>query len=168
MNYKTIDWNKRVTEEVYEYFDELPQEEDYTFFKWLALNFPTIDICWIEEFDQIREGYSNRRSFELCEDFVTWFPEKFPKQYAENYTLVERELCLYYLVHQNDEKLQTRLDYCAKHPQAGLNDVLLPTYFGLISRKKEMMAFNLVCNVSKNFTDEPETREEVLIYKGIY
>lgn len=131
-NYKEINWHQLVADEVYAYYDDLQENEKFSFFKWLYQNYPDTDIDFLDIFEELRYEMAYELNIAESEEFVEWYAEKFPVEYAERYEFIERDLCNYYLKINNLDKLRKRIEIIVKNPLSGIDTITIRLYYQLI------------------------------------
>lgn len=153
-NYKEINWHQLSTDEVYEYYDELPEEEKFSFFKWLYQNYPETDIDFLDIFEELRCEMAYETNIAESEEFVEWYSEKFPVEYAERYEFIERDLCDYYLKNNNLDKLRVHIELIAKNPLSGIDTITIRLYYQLIYHGLYQDAVDYAKNVSISYINQ--------------
>lgn len=132
MKYQEIDWSKKNDDAVRKAYRDLLPEERYSFFKWLHAHYPAIDDDWLGTFDDLRNELSQQDNIAACEDFLSWFPQQYPKQYCEHGEFIERDLCDYYLYTKNLGALKERIKCIEQNPGAGIDVVTLKLFYQLV------------------------------------
>lgn len=131
-NYNEINWHQLLANEVYAYYDELQENEKFSFFKWLYQNYPDTDIDFLDIFEDLRCEMSFETNISESEVFVKWYAEKFPIEYSERYEFIEKDLCNYYLKNNDLDKLRERLELIVKNPLSGIDTITIRLYYQLI------------------------------------
>lgn len=132
MEYKNINWENKEVDEIYDYFDNLPASEQFTFFRWLYQQYPDKEMEWCSTFEDLRFEMPFTENIAACEEFVAWYSAFYPDEYAEQYEFIERDLCDYYLLTGNLTKLRERVSFITKNPLAGIDTITIRLYFQLL------------------------------------
>lgn len=132
MNYNNINWNTKDIDEVYEFIDNLQEDKKYEFFKWLYTHHPDMDFEWLDTFEDIRFKMSRKDNIIACEEFVFWYSEKFPNEYAQRYEFIERNLCDYYFFTKKTDKLRERIKIIAQNPVSGIDTITIRLFYQLL------------------------------------
>ncbi len=169
-NYKEINWHQLVADEVYAYYDELQENEKFSFFKWLYLNYPETDIDFLDIFEDLRCEMAYETNIVESEEFVEWYSEKFPIEYAERYEFIERDLCDYYLKNNDLDKLRERIAIIEKNPLSGIDTITIRLYYQLIYHGLYQDAVDYAKNISDIIykSDKIRGRPEAPLMTGIY
>jgi hypothetical protein len=113
---------------------------------------------------------SSADNIAVCEDFTSWFPQQQPKEYAEHYEFIERDLCAYYLFINNLPKLRERMGIITQSPARGIDVITMKLYIQLLYHGHYEDALQYAKKVywplknSHNIMGEPE----VLFLGGFY
>jgi hypothetical protein len=140
-SYKTINWYQKNIDEIWEYlFEEIEEKEQFPFFKFLMQNYPNIELDWLECFDDISVGLYKDEKIDEIIYFVSWFIDRFPETYNNEYELIEGGLCDYYIRKKDWNNVEKRLEIIKKNPVAGIEFLTENVLFQLIYHKQYAMA----------------------------
>ena len=169
-NYKEINWHEINIDDVYEYYDALPSEEQFKFFKWLYLHCPDTDIDFLETFEDLRCRMPLEENIAETEEFVKWFAFMFPEKYDVSYEFIERDLCNYYLKNNDITKLRERIAFIMKNPVKGIDTITIRLYYQLIYHGLYQDAVDYAKAVFQDILDSEEIwgRPEAALMTGIY
>ncbi len=96
----TINWSKKDPNEaldaIYEKIGE--NKNAFGFFKHLIVEFPELEIDWLEVFEDIKLSLFMQEKIDDVLFFINWYNKKFPEDYSCRYEFIERDLCSYYLL----------------------------------------------------------------------
>lgn len=132
MKYEAINWNEKNIDEVYDFYENLPENKKYSFFKWLYVHYPKIEFEWLDTFEELRFGMSYKKNIAACEEFVLWYSQLYPDEYSQRYEFIERDLCDYYFYTNKHEKLRQRIHYIAQNPVSGIDTITRRLFFQLL------------------------------------
>ncbi len=133
METKAINWYKKEVNEVYDFlYNELPEEQQYEYFKYLINHFPKLEIDWLEIFEDYKHDLLGKEKVDDILSFVKWYAEKFPDDYKQNYEFIERDLCSYFLFKKDTEKLLKRVALVKRNPVPGIDTVTVRLLYQLI------------------------------------
>ena len=130
--YKTINWQEKDADDVYEFFDTIPEEKHYDFLKWLAHHYPELDIDWLDIFEDMRFRMPFSKNIAACEEFSVWYAAKFPVEYAGSFEFIERDLCDYYLHTKNIAKLREHIAFISINPVPAVDTLIVRLLFQLL------------------------------------
>lgn len=170
MNSKEIDWTGKTEKEIFKHFENLEQVEKYPFFKLVCRQKSELDFDWSSMFNDHRNTLTTRENIAVCEDFVSWFPQKFPIEYADDFTFIEMDLCFYYLLKDDLTRLRERMTLIIADPVKGIEEVTIKLYFQLLYYGYNKEALKYAKQVYKPIEDSDQiigSPEEIFI-RGIY
>jgi hypothetical protein len=131
--YETINWYEKDTDEVYDLmYNQLEEEEKYPFFIWLMQHYPSLDIDWIEIFEDFKEFMFKENKIDEVLSFVNWYQQINPTDYSERYEFIERDLCDYFIYKRDFEKLQERIAFIQQYPIYSIDTLTIRLLYQLI------------------------------------
>lgn len=155
--YSTINWYGKDTDEVYDFiYDELEEEDQYTFFSWLMQHFPNLEIDWLEIFEDFKDELLNNGKIDVILSFVIWYRQKNPDDYGVRFEFIERDLCDYYLYKYNIEKLQDRIAFIQQNPVPAIDTLTVRLLYQLIYHGQYQMAVSYAEAVWKPVNESDE------------
>lgn len=168
-DYKSIDWREQNWEaiEVFMY-EELPGDEQYPFLKFIAEQGREPDWRWLDDVYESADVSDLEKRMGLLEDFVSWFPQNYPKWYQEVSDMYEEDLITYHLYTNNDAKLKERLDFIRDWAEKGYDF----SFDNLYSRLLYYGHFTELLNMSKQMykltADEISQPEKNKLLSGVF
>ncbi len=132
MKYEKTNWSSKTIDEVYEFFENLDEHKKYEFYKWLYTHYPDLDFEWLDTFEDLRQNLGNKQNISACEEFVLWYPQKFPDEYSQRYEFIERDLCDYYFFTKDYDKLRERIKIIAQNPVSGIDTITIRLFYQLL------------------------------------
>ncbi len=169
-HFKNINWAEKSFEEICQSFDSLPAIEQLELLKWLSSHHPDIDIDWLDFFEDTRAQLKYAENILACEDFISWFPEFRPKEYAKRYEFIEKDLCDFYIHTGNFKKLKERIQFIQKNPVAGIDTLTIRLYYQLLYNGlyEEAASYAKAIYKSIEESDEIWGNPQTPLIQGIY
>jgi len=170
MKYTEVNWKEKDIEDVYKFYERLPQHEKFAFFKWLGAQHPDKEFDWLDIFEDLRNDLAYNDNIAACEEFIQWYQKQYPDEYAQGYEFIERDLCDYYLKTGNLEKLRQRIRFISQHPVSGIDTLTIRLYFQLLYHGLYEDALNYAKAVYKPLEDDEILwgNPETVFVQGLY
>lgn len=130
--FETINWSEKSDDDVFEYLDTIPKNEQFAFLMWLAKHYPEIGVDWLDLFEDTRHQMPYAQNIAACQEFSSWCAEKFPEEYTNRFEFIERDLCDYYLHNRNIDKLRERIAFISRNPVSAIDALTKRLLFQLI------------------------------------
>ncbi|MFW5886801.1 MAG: YecA family protein [Bacteroidota bacterium] len=124
--YKNTHWAELETEDFYDAFEEIGQEEEKAeLLLYLISNHPEKEVSYFEMMLDIIEPLLFHEKPHLVESLSETYKKAFPEEYENDYQYIETRLVDYYFYKNNPEKIKERLEIVKQYPVEGIDTVTI-------------------------------------------
>jgi len=153
---QAINWYEKQIDEIYDYNQNLTDEETFQFLTHLRHNYPDLEIDWIEMFEGITEHLFDAGRVEDVLNFTNNYRKTFPRKYETQCRRIEKELITHLFYRGDIETIKERLEITKSIP--------VPDRFALASEVIVQLTYHgqyeLAFEYSKSLIrSSPETDE---------
>ncbi|MDP2338952.1 MAG: SEC-C metal-binding domain-containing protein [Bacteroidota bacterium] len=156
----TINWYEKEIDEIYDYNQDLTDDETFQFLTHLLHNYPDLDIDWIEMFGGITEHLFEAGRVDDVLNFTNDYRKTFPGKYETQCRRIEKDLITNLFYRGDIETIKERLEItkCIPVPDryAVASDIIVQlTYHG-----QHKLAFEY----SKFLVESPPPETDEFVY----
>lgn len=107
---QAINWYEKKNDEIYDYNQDLTEEETFQFLTHLLHNYPDLDIDWIEMFGGITEHLFDAGRVDDVLNFTNDYRKTFPGKYETQCRRIEKDLITHLFYRGDIETIKERLE----------------------------------------------------------
>jgi len=156
-NYTEINWTEKGANEAIDFlYNELDDQENFIFFKFLIENHPNLELDWLEIFEDLKEDLFEEKKIEDVLFFVEWYYKKHPNEYANSYEFIERNLIDYYIFKGDWQSVKNRISIVKTNPVAGIDTLTKRLLFQLIYNGQYQLAIDYANDIWKPISESDE------------
>lgn len=157
-NYTEIDWTAKGANEAINFlYNELDDQENFIFFKFLIENHPNLELDWLEIFEDLKEDLFEEKKIDDVLFFVDWFNKKYPNEYANCYEFIERNLIDNYIYKGDWQSVKNRIAIIKTNPVSGIDTITTRLLFQLIYNGQYQLAIDYANDVWKPISESDLT-----------
>ena len=160
---QAINWYEKEIDEIYDYNQDLTDNETFQFLTHLLHNYPELDIDWIEMFGRITEQLFDEGRVDDVLNFVNDYRKTFPGKYETQCRRIEKDLITHLFYRGDIETIKERFEITKCIPVPDRFVVASDIIVQLIYHRQYELAYEY----SKSILKSRSETEEFIYYPQV-